>query len=190
MDAIRTFIAVDISPESIKRAGQLIETFQSTGANVRWSDTTNMHVTLQFLGDVPSARTPAVCQAVTRAVAECSPFALQCHGTGAFPDERRPRVIWIGIDEGADELCSLQERIEDAMADLGFPRERRRYHPHLTIGRIRDGSKNLAALRESLEQNREFDGGASQIEQVVVYASFRDKSGATYRPMASIDLGG
>jgi 2'-5' RNA ligase len=123
-------------------------------------------------------------------VTSAHPFRISLRGAGAFPSANRPRTIWIGVDQGADQLQKLQKAVEDGVKKLGFPRERRSFHPHLTIGRIRRGGPELQELSDRLLQQESYDAGSATIDQVVVYASYLEKSGPTYSAMSRIPLTG
>jgi 2'-5' RNA ligase len=190
MNKIRTFIAVDVSEAVRRRAARLIELLRAGGGEVKWVEPQNMHLTLQFLGDVAQADVPPVCQAVERAVAGFPPCQISLLGAGAFPHPGRPSTIWIGVAEGAKELAAVQRAVQRALKPLGFPPERRAFHPHLTIGRIRRAGPAAHGLSQSLREQQSFDAGSTTIDQVVVYASYLDRAGPTYQAMSRITLAG
>ena len=145
----RTFIALELS-ESLKE-GILALTEELSGRGVRasWARRSTLHLTLKFLGDVEETSLREIVAAVARASSRVSAFSFQTRSLGAFPSTRRPRVLWLGI-EPQDELLALHEAVESELADLGFPRERRRFHPHLTIGRIRE--PRAESIQEILDE--------------------------------------
>jgi RNA 2',3'-cyclic 3'-phosphodiesterase len=191
MNTIRTFIAVDVAETVQRRAARLIELLSTGGSDVKWVEPSNMHLTLQFLGDVPQADVPAVCQAVEQAVTGFPPFPMRLLGAGAFPHVGRPSTIWIGVNEGASELGALHRAVQRALKPLGFPPERRAYHSHLTIGRMRRGGGPARhELGQALREQQAFDAGSSMVDQVVVYASYLERAGPTYQAMSRIGLTG
>src|SRR5262245_38692415 len=174
MPRIRTFIAVEISPSVKARAGDLIDKLRVAPAEINWVRPQQMHLTLKFLGDVPDTETPDICRVVNYVAAGFEPFEITCRGAGAFPNPREPRTLWIGIEDGADELKRLQAVIEDALkAKLGYPKEHRGFHPHLTIGRVkRELPGTRGQLAELLEKHARFDADLAVIDEVVTFASF------------------
>jgi RNA 2',3'-cyclic 3'-phosphodiesterase len=191
MNTIRTFVAVDVAEAVRRRAARLIELLAQGGGDVKWVEPQNMHLTLQFLGDVPQSDVSAVCQAVERAVEGTPPFSMTLVGAGAFPHPGRPNTIWIGIGEGSEELVALQRAVQRALKPLGFPPERRAFHPHLTIGRMRrGGGPARQGLAQALREQHDFEAGSSMVDQVIVYASYLDRAGPTYQAMRRIDLTG
>lgn len=189
MSNIRTFIAVEVSPDVRARAADLIRKLQPSGAKVSWVKPENMHLTLKFLGDIPDNETPDVCRVVTEAVRQVPPFEFGCSGAGAFPNLHRPRTIWLGVHEGLEHLVTLKRSIDAALRkELRFPKDLLDYRPHLTIGRVREGGPALDAVRQVLEEHRDFDGSLTYVEEVVVFASFLEREGPTYDAMAHAPL--
>jgi 2'-5' RNA ligase len=187
MNSIRSFIAVDLSAEITGRANDLIRRLRTSGAKVKWVEGDQMHVTLKFLGDVPNTEIPAICQALTDVAAQHAPFQLVSRGAGAYPDLRRPRTLWLGF-EPCEAIERLQRSIDDAMRRLGFPSEHRRFRPHLTIGRVRQGGPSQDELARLLQHHAQFDGGCCEVDEVIVYASFLDRQGPTYDVMGRAPL--
>lgn len=186
---IRTFVAVELNPAVRGRAEQLIQLLRVTGADVKWVDTLNMHLTLKFLGDVRSQEIPRVCQTVQRAVAKVEPFEMEICGAGAFPNAQRPRTLWLGAGSGAEEMVALHGHVEAALGKLGFRKEHRRFHPHFTIGRLRRGGPAVAELGQILIENADFDAGRINVSQVVVFSSRLDRPGPTYEALSRENLG-
>ncbi len=186
---VRTFIAVELGLDIRARATRLIAKLRDTGADVRWVEPTNLHLTLKFLGDVERNDVPAVCNAVLRAAADIPPFDLESRGVGAFPDVDRPRTIWMGIGHGEAEMVALQARVEEELAKEGYRPEARRFRPHLTLGRVR-GARGAAELAEVLTNLLDYSGGAMSVDELVVFSSTLERSGPTYEPLATAELRG
>src|SRR5262245_24360032 len=171
MRSIRTFIAVELSGTVIARAQEAIKLLKTSGAEVGWVDRAQMHLTLKFLGNVPENETPDVCRVVAEAAAKVEPFEIVFKGLGAFPRVSEPRTIWMGIDQGQAELAELHEAIEEALKkEMGFGKENRRFHPHLTLGRLRkesDPARN--ELSRLIQENESFDGDLTIVEEVVTF---------------------
>ena len=166
MSKTRTFVAVAASPELRSHAKQAIAQLRSTTDRVKWVAPENLHWTLQFLGDVEDIELAAVCRKVAQVAEQHEPFPLVAQGVDAFPKVDRPRAVWIGAEQGADALFNLQDAIEDALADLGFRGERRRYVPHLTLGRVRQGSHGGEQLSEQIRTMSDFEAGEMFVDQV------------------------
>jgi 2'-5' RNA ligase len=135
---VRTFIAIELD----KAVGAGLERVQERlrehvpSRSVRWVRPEGIHLTLKFLGDTPVDQVDVVKVAMVQAVAESWCFDVVVGGLGCFPNARRPRVVWIGLQEPTGALDALRDRIETHVAPLGFPTEKRPFHPHLTLGRV------------------------------------------------------
>ena len=189
MSKLRTFIAVETSPEVRSHTGRMIERLRRAGATVKWVDTSNIHLTLKFLGDVAADEIPGVCQAVTDAVSDLGAFEVQCRGAGAFPDTSRPRTVWIGVEEGEQQMVALHEAVDVALERPGFRRERRRFHPHLTIGRLRHGGGSMRELGRLIDEHSGFEAGRMRVEQAVVFSSELTREGPIYTVLSRAGLG-
>ena len=177
----RTFVAIETTPSVRDRASDLIGQLSTTSASVRWVEPEQMHWTLAFLGDVPLDDIPGVCRAVQKGAERISPFDLHAQGAGAFPNAEKPRTIWLGASQGSDEMITLHDAIEAELEKLGFRGERRRYRPHLTLGRVRRSAPHeVAQLGELVEQYANFDAGSIHIDEVVVFSSRLSSSGPSY----------
>jgi len=186
----RTFVAVAASSEVRGRAGQAIDRLRTIAENVKWVAQENLHWTLQFLGDVDDAELVEVCRRVVDTAARHKPFFLSGEGVSAFPTSSRPRTLWLGAGQGSDALCELQSAIEQSLAELGFRGERRKFVPHLTLGRVGRGSHGGQPLAARLAELAAFEGGAMSVEEVTVFASQLERDGPTYLTLARAPLSG
>jgi 2'-5' RNA ligase len=138
MQTLRTFIAVRLDAELEENLRRVQDRLgdQVAPRTVRWVRPEGIHLTLKFLGDTPLGKVEEVKAALLRAVTESAPFTFTVAGLGCFPSSRRPRVIWVGLDEPTGALLRLRDAVEAQVAPLGFPTERRPFNPHLTLGRV------------------------------------------------------
>ncbi len=137
-DAYRTFIAIELDRELRNNLGRLQDRLagQMAPGSVRWVRPEGIHLTLKFLGDTKLDQVEEVKAALARAVTGVGPFAFTVTGLGCFPTARQPRVVWVGIQELTGILPRLRDAVEDHVAPLGFPTEKRPFSPHLTLGRV------------------------------------------------------
>lgn len=184
---MRTFIAIEL-PENIKQEIERLQTpLKKTRAFVSWVRPSNIHVTLKFLGEVPEEKIDEVFDATERSVEGNKRFNMSLKNTGGFPNLRRPRVIWIGTGSGAEELFRLAERIEEEMEKIGFPREKRKFSPHFTMGRVKS-AKNIEPLVRQVK-SIDFETEEIPVVEVVVMRSQLHPDGAIYTPLKRVPLG-
>ena len=188
MSKTRTFIAVDAIDEVHVQALQAIDRLSSAADQVKWVTPDNLHWTLQFLGDISDQEIAEVCQRTGKVAERMKPFLLTAAGVGAFPSVDRPKTLWLGAGQGSEDMCELQQVIEESLSPMGFRGERRRFVPHLTLGRIGRGSSGASVLGERLARLEDFQGGQMSVDEVVVYASELTREGPIYTPLAHLPL--
>lgn len=169
----RLFVAIDLPAEIKDRILSLREDDLPPG---RWTRREALHLTLHFIGDVPEA----VARAYQRVLAEvdAAAFALQIQGVGQFPINDRPRVIWAGA-RNTPELRALHEAVGAALEREGFIRERRRFHPHITLMRFRKPIRRGVASRW-LGAHIDFHCEPFCVEQFALFESDLQPTGAVY----------
>ena len=138
-EQLRLFVAVTLPSEAREAIARLIHALRAADVSgVRLVDPDGVHLTLKFLGNVDSSRVPTLTDALDAVGKGSVPFALHLRDVGVFPDRRSPRVPWAGVSGDTDALAALARRVDDACANMGFPREQRPFSPHLTLARLRD----------------------------------------------------
>lgn len=136
----RLFVAIDLTEEARGALAEAQALCRRCRLPVRWVEPHSAHLTLKFLGEVPVTHTTALEAALAATSARHAPFLLWTGSPGAFPSLRHPRVLWLGVTGATDCLDDLQQDVEFALHDLGFALTDHAYHPHLTLGRVRDGA--------------------------------------------------
>lgn len=190
MNLLRAFIAIEI-PVTIREAiCKATEPLQhGIRAAVRWVPMQNMHLTLKFLGDVSPSNIELLSE-MLRAEADLFPcFDLHLGGLGSFPNLKRPRVIYVGVQAPAT-LEALQRGIESASRRLGYESEERGFSPHLTIGRVRQTATatEQQSIRRALEETRIDALGTARVDSVHLYKSDLKPSGSVYTRLFSAPL--
>jgi RNA 2',3'-cyclic 3'-phosphodiesterase len=189
MARVRTFIAVGLDKPVRDRVISLQEALAGTGAEVKWVEPENLHVTLLFLGEVEDRDLPAVCRVVAEGGGRQAPFTLSVERAGCFPNPRRPRTLWVGAGQGTQELVALHDALEPPLMELGcYRREERQYTPHITLGRVRSdrpGDKLAAALAKQAG----WRCGEQPVREVLVMGSELTPKGPVYTVMGRGKLG-
>lgn len=186
MDKVRTFICIELPQEIQDDIAALQHAVKPMGRGVRWVPPRSIHLTFKFLGDVEQDQLGEIETAVKEACNHISPFALQVDKTGAFPTFKRPRIYWIGFRSVPDRMLRLQSAIENELCKIGFAKEKRKFTPHLTIGRVKygDGVREISHYL----QNNSFESVSFDVESVTIMKSELSSAGAKYTPLAKIQL--
>lgn len=180
---IRAFIAIALSSEIQAELSQISNELQSRlkGVPIRWVPVENIHLTLKFLGDVSNANLEILKSVLNKEASGHNPFEISVGELGAFPNLRRPRVIWVNI-QAPGELAAIQYGIEAQMTRLGYPPEERPFHPHLTLGRVtRSASaQDLQKIFDVLSKYKVGFLGATRVLTLDLYKSDLQPGGAKY----------
>lgn len=187
----RSFIAVEI-PTGIHRAiAHITQELQKelSRSMVRWVESENIHLTLKFLGDVPPGDLENLAGLLKAELAAHEPFTMSVKGLGAFPNQHRPRIIWVGL-EAPVGLAKLQKAVETTAARLEFPAEERPFSPHLTIGRVNQhvSQSDLARIGPVLESTHFGSLGDVNVQAVRIFKSDLRPTGAVYTPMYALPM--
>jgi 2'-5' RNA ligase len=188
MSRVRTFIAIDPGNTIRERLIGLQQALGRAGTEVKWVEPDNLHVTLLFLGEVDMVAVPSVCEAVAEGCRQQSAFAMTIEKAGCFPNPRRPRILWAGVGQGVQEVCSLHDRLEEPLLALGcYRREERQYSPHITLGRVRSAgpTEKLAA---ALAKQAAWKGGETMVREVLVMGSELTPQGPIYTVLSRTRL--
>lgn len=190
----RTFVAVDLGQEikAMLKATQDRLLKQVPPRSVRWVQPEGIHLTLKFLGDTPLEGVERVKAALARAAAETAPFEFTVGNLGCFPNTRRPRVVWVGIEEPAGALLGLRNAVEAYVAPLGFPTEGRPFQPHLTLGRVQQhaSAADVEQIGRVVAATSLGVLGRVQATEVSYIRSDLQPSGAVYTTLLGARLGG
>ena len=178
---MRTFIAIEISDGAKSALGQIQAHLKYAGADVKWVENENIHLTMKFLGEVKEDKVEEIKMALDAIGRETKPFEIVLKGIGAFPNIDYPRVIWVGIDKGAAEATEVSRKVDDELLKIGFPKESRPFAAHLTLGRVRS-SHNKAALKEKINSINEKlpDINRQSIGSVILFKSTLTPKGSIY----------
>jgi 2'-5' RNA ligase len=183
---VRAFIAVEIDQTVIQRITDITHELRPKIPDIRWTPPANWHLTLKFLGAIDEKQIDSIAQALERELSLFPRCTINVKGLGVFPDARKPRVLWIGIQ--GQPLEELAETVEMALVHFGFKKEKRAFTPHLTIGRWREGKRRSQELEQALEHWQAHDFGRSRVEEVTLFQSILKSTGAEYRPLTSVRL--
>jgi 2'-5' RNA ligase len=190
MARLRTFIAIDLGKPIRDRCLALQDTLARDGVELKWVEEENIHLTLLFLGEVEDRELAGLCQAVADCCAERDAFPLSVESVGCFPNPRRPRIVWVGVGAGREEVRALHDALESPLLELGcYRREDRPYTPHITLGRIK-GDRAPHALAASLARQAKWRGGETTVREVCVFSSELTPHGPIYTVLSRAKMRG
>ena len=187
MPSIRSFVAIELSPDTKAQIKELQDELKASTADVRWVRTEGMHLTLKFLGEIQEEKIPEIADVLKQCSGETGRFNLTIHSLGAFPNETNPKVIWIGVEDDSGRLRTAQQSIEKGLAAMGFKEEKRSFTPHLTLGRLKS-PKGRRAVGQRLEASRDCDCGISVVKEICLFKSDLKPSGAVYTKLKTFAL--
>ena len=187
MEKVRTFIAIKLTPEIISNISRVQEELKRSGAQVKWVKPENIHLTLKFLGYITKEELEKVKLATREALKPFAPFEMGVASLGAFPKIKYPRVIWVGIDRGREELKRMASQLEERLMIIGFAKEKRTFSPHLTLGRVKS-LKGRERLTEILTGNRVTNLGNMGVTKISLIKSELKPQGPVYTSLEEINL--
>lgn len=185
---IRTFIAVDISDEARRKIAAYIQNLRNDFAEVRagWDKPEKLHLTLKFLGDTDERQLSEVKKIVEKIAGEMSAFKLKLDQNGVFPNQQNARVLWLGVEDTGENLAKINRVLESECAQIGFQIEKRNYHPHLTIARLKDSRNAANLVKKHLET--QIEPLELKVSEIVIYESKLQPGGSIYKKIFSANL--
>lgn len=173
---MRAFISVDIG--ALPGIVTILDDLKNTDADLRLVKPEKVHLTLKFLGEIDENRIDEIVVAMEDSVKDVSPFRIKLRGVGVFPSMNYMRVVWVGV-ENAEKLGVIAERLENELSNVGFKREKRKFSPHVTVGRVKS-QKNKGVLQNFLNENKEKDFGELNVKSIRLKKSVLTSKGPEY----------
>jgi len=186
METLRTFIALNMPAEIKAALTNYVQPLKSLRGRVSWVKPENLHLTLKFLGDTPAARSEEIAAALQEIAATAPPFSANITSAGAFPNDEKPRVLWVGLSEPTGTLLKLVQAIDERMHRFGFVKEKRAFAPHLTIGRVKDA--RIPEVIRGLKE-KPFAAISAQFDEIIFMQSQLHPAGSIYTPLRKLALG-
>lgn len=195
--ALRVFVALCLPETIIRWLADRQQALKAHHLPIQWVRPENIHLTLQFLGEIPEEQADAVCRAVGQAAALIPPFTLAARGVGVFPGVRRPRVLWCGLSGQTQVLADLRQAVGLGLLDLGFPAEDRPFTGHLTLGRFKDDRRHQTptsqampeVLIQIMQQYADAATNPFPVDDVAVFKSDLKPGGPVYTVISRLGLG-
>jgi 2'-5' RNA ligase len=184
---MRLFVALSIPEETRSSLAALVSRLRPSCRTARWVRMEGVHITLKFIGETPAEKLQGI-RASLASIPRRDPIALKFRGLAFFPDARRPRVLWAGIESGAG-LAVLAEAVEASLAALGIAPEARKFSPHLTLARF-SSPRGLDHLQAAIEKAGALEFGGATAQEFHLYQSVLKPGGAEYTQLATYSFAG
>lgn len=182
--SIRSFLAVDPPREIIDAIGMIQDRLKKNiQGDIRWVRPQGIHLTLKFFGAISESDVANISLVVENTTSNIAPFTLGIKRVGAFPDVKRPRVLWLGMDGDVDTLIRLQKEVDAELQKYGFEKEDRTFRPHLTLARIKD-PRGLIGLAKIMEKRENYEAGSFSAAGLNLFKSDLTPKGAVYTKLA------
>jgi len=186
-ERVRTFISVDVEdPLILDKIERIKETILATNANLKPVERENIHLTLRFLGEIPVALIDEIYKVMLSVKAE--PFEIEIRRVGAFPKITSPRVIWVGVVEGADKLREIHKQLETGLRKLGIRPDSKGFEPHITIARVKS-ARNKQRLVKVLYELEDIEIGKMIVTCIRLKQSILTFKGPIYKTLREVKLG-
>lgn len=183
---MRTFIAIDFPQEILGKISEITTYFktQTPPRAVKWVDAHKIHLTLKFIGELQESKLPETKSIIRDALQKFSTFTISVAGLGMFPNAGRPRVIWLGI-QGEKSLVEIHNALDQNLTQIGIKSEKRDYHPHLTLGRVRRNAApdTVEAIGNTLSEFKVSNLGSTLVDEIILYKSELTRKGPIYSPL-------
>jgi len=179
LSGIRCFISIEIPQPIRKQIVQVPEPLKSVRGKFSWAGTNNLHITLKFLGDCSRGRLEAISRRLAEIAAQHAPFDLSFEDVGVFPGHASPRIVWLGVKDGRDQLVKLASDVADSMEEIGFKKEVRPFRPHITLARVKYLSSR-DELRAAVERMPKVNIEGMRASHIFLMRSQLNPKGAIY----------
>jgi 2'-5' RNA ligase len=184
---MRTFVAIDLNLELKKNLSDFMQKLDRFNPNIRWVKDQGMHLTLKFIGEIKEDKAKKISLALKGLSSNHEAFPIKLVGTGTFPHRsRHPRILWAGVED-SPQIIALQNEVESLLEKESISRDKRRFFPHLTLGRVKS-NHNIALVLEELFDNKEFEFGSQEVEEIIFFRSILKPTGAEYSALSKIQL--
>lgn len=187
---IRSFLAFDLPADIKEMVAHTAESMKRFDVGVRWVKGNNIHLTVVFLGNVFLDQLGVIEDLVGRVCETFAPFALSLKGCGVFPNQRRPNVLWIGLDGDVYRMSTFRDELQDVLSPLGIKKEKRKFSPHLTLGRFRRGVIPGTDLENLLSKHTDLKSLECVLSELSLFRSELKPTGPIYSVLKTWPLRG
>jgi len=187
---LRSFLAFELPPEIRETTRSVLADLAGASGDVKWVRPEGVHLTVVFLGTLDEGVLPDMKETVRAVARKHGPFRVSLKGSGFFPNRRRPRVVWIGLEGDFDRMGALRDELQESLAPFGIKQERRPFRPHLTLGRFRREGRVSGELERAVAGREDLSSPPFDLTELVLFKSDLRPGGALYTKLESFPLAG
>jgi RNA 2',3'-cyclic 3'-phosphodiesterase len=188
--AIRSFLAFELPPDIKRMVKDISEDIRRTRLDLKWVKVDNIHLTVVFMGNIRSEDVRAIGEEAGDVCVGFEPFEIALKGLGVFPNTRRPRVLWLGLEIETERISSFRDSLQERLLDFGVREEKRAFTPHLTLGRFRKPEMYDPLLGDIISRYADIKSPVGRLEELVMFKSELRPGGAEYTKLKSFPLKG
>jgi len=185
---IRSFLAFELPPEIKSAVAQVSDSLRKSALDVRWVKVENIHLTIVFMGNTNTDHIHAIGHDIKKICSQYGSFDISIKGMGCFPNSRRPRVLWVGLDGDLERMAQFRDDLQDQLKPFGIKVEKRKFKPHLTLGRFRSSRKTDSRLDEALTSHGVLNSPFFPLNELILFKSDLKPSGAVYTKLEAWPL--
>ncbi len=187
---VRSFLAFELPLEIKDIISRVSHEMRRSHLDIRWVKVENIHLTVVFIGNISTDHLGDMGAAVKKVCQTYEPFSISLKGAGVFAGRRNPRVLWIGLNGDLERMSYFRDALQEQLKPYGVEEEKRRFNPHLTLGRFRKGAKSSAHLAELLSGYEDLASPMCTLHELILFKSDLRPSGAVYTNLDSWPLVG
>jgi 2'-5' RNA ligase len=188
--AIRSFLAFELPPDIKSMVKRVSEDVRRSELNLKWVKVDNIHLTVVFMGNIRTEDVQVIGEKIEDVCLGCKPFEISLKGMGVFPDTRRPRVLWLGLEMETERISSFRNSLQERLLAFGIKEEKRAFTPHLTLGRFDKPGRGDSLLVDIISQYKDLKGPVCQLEELVMFKSELKPGGPEYTKLKTCPLKG
>jgi 2'-5' RNA ligase len=187
---IRSFLAFELPLDIKEIVARVSSEIRKSPLNVRCVHVDNIHLTVIFMGNIKTGDIVNIGTEVEKVCFRYSPFDISLREMGFFPNKRNPRVLWLGLDGDLERMSHFRDSLQKQLGPFGIKEEKRRFTPHLTLGRFRNSHKGKSHLNEFIMRYRDLTSPVCPLTELILFQSTLKPSGAEYTKLGSWPLSG
>jgi len=184
----RLFVAVELPQDIREYLGAAVETLRRTGADAKWVEPKNIHLTLKFLGSTPQEAIPEIHKAMTAAADRARALPTSLEAFGGFPSLAAPRVLWVSLADKEKHLQRITQELEDSLSSAGFAQENRPFKAHITLARLRSSRNRLGLIQATQKFQTVMEHPAFILDNITLFESILSPKGPAYSVVEQVRL--